>query len=164
MRPRTREIDPDSLARLRSAARNGGASGLMMRARVVVAFFEGASYDKLRQQYGHSPTTISRWIGRFRAGGIAGLRDKKRQGPPGPKRASLLSWLPDVVRQSPRGFQIEEDRWTLRALALLHEQQTGIPVSLESVRRALGKFGRSWTRAKHTITSPDPEYEAKRGQ
>jgi transposase len=136
----------------------------MMRARVVLAFFEGASYEQLRQQYGHSPATLAKWVRRFRGSGIAGLRDKKRQSPPGPKRARLLNWLPSIVHQSPRGFQIEEDRWTLRTLALLHEQQTGVPVSLESVRRALAQFGRSWTRAKHTITSPDPEYEAKRGQ
>jgi hypothetical protein len=35
-------------------------------------------------------------------------------------------------------------------------------VSGESVRRALKRLGKSWKRAKHWITSPDPQYLLKK--
>jgi hypothetical protein len=36
-------------------------------------------------------------------------------------------------------------------------------VSDETVRMAIKRLGRSWKRAKHWITSPDPEYARKKG-
>src|SRR5947209_1395690 len=35
-------------------------------------------------------------------------------------------------------------------------------VSGESVRRALKRLGKSWKRAKHWITSPDPQYPTRK--
>jgi hypothetical protein len=35
-------------------------------------------------------------------------------------------------------------------------------VSLETIRQALKKLGVGWQRAKHWITSPDPEYVRKK--
>jgi len=35
-------------------------------------------------------------------------------------------------------------------------------VSGESVRRALKRLGKNWKRAKHWITSPDPQYLLKK--
>jgi transposase len=57
-----------------------------------------------------------------------------------------------------------QDRWTLQALQAQCFSQTGQRPSLESLRRALKRFGYSWKRAKCTITSPDPDYQAKKGQ
>jgi hypothetical protein len=37
-----------------------------------------------------------------------------------------------------------------------------VPISDESLRRALKRLGTNWKRAKHWITSPDPQYLLKK--
>lgn len=164
MRKRTREIDPELLAALREKARHGVVNLEAFRARAVLAFFEGSSYAEIHARFGWATHTTSKWVGRFRAQGLAGLARKPRATPPPRVRGLLEAWLPTVVHESPRAFGPEQDRWTLEALQRVCEEQTGEQVCLESIRLALHRFGDSWKRAKHTITSPDPEYEAKRGQ
>jgi len=164
VRKRTREIDPELLAALREKARHGVVNLEAFRARAVLAFFEGSSYAEIHARFGWATHTTSKWLGRFRAQGLAGLARKPRATPPPRVRGLLEAWLPTVVHESPRAFGPEQDRWTLEALQRVCEEQTGEQVCLESIRLALHRFGDSWKRAKHTITSPDPEYEAKRGQ
>lgn len=164
MRKRTREIDEASLAALCGAAHSSGNSAAMLRARAVLCFFEGASYEQVRARFGFVPDTLSKWIGRFREKGVAGLRGQSSGGRSAPRREQAMAWLPTVVHQRPRSLGIPEDRWTLRTLQQLCHEQTGYRHSLEAIRLALHKLGHSWRRAKQTITSPDEEYEQKRGQ
>lgn len=163
MRKRTREIDEASLGQLRRAAHASGNSAVTLRARAVLAFFEGRSYVQIRHSFGFVPDTLSKWITRFREAGVRGLRGQSPGPRAAPRREQLLAWLPTVIRQSPRTLGLYEDRWTLRGLQELCQRQTGQVHSLEAIRVALGKFGQSWKRAKQTITSPDPEYAEKRG-
>lgn len=164
MRKRTREIDAESLAALHEMVRHGVRSTEAFRARAVLAFFEGSTYKEIHTGYGWASATTALWLSRFRAEGVSGLGAKVRSNPPGRVRGLLEVWLPTVVHKSPRGFGREQDRWTLEALQAVCERQTGERPSLESIRLALHRFGHSWKRAKRAITSPDPEYEAKKGQ
>ena len=164
MRKRTREIDEESLSALRKATHASGNSAVAMRARAVLAFFEGESYGAVREKLGFAPATLSKWIGRFRADGVSGLRGRPPGGGPAPHREHAMAWLPTVVHQPPRTLGIAEDRWTLRSLRQLCYEQTGQQHSQECIRSALHRLGQSWKRAKQTITSPDERYEEKRGQ
>ena len=164
MRKRTREIDAESLAGLRAKTRRGAVNQEAFRARVVLAFFEGSTYAEIRERYGWASHTTAKWVERFRGQGMAGLARKPRATPPPPVRGRLEGWLPGVIHESPRALGLEQDRWTLRALQSLCEEQTGERCGLESIRRALHGFGHSWKRAKRAIASPDPEYKEKKGQ
>jgi len=164
MRKRTREIDEESLSALRRAAHASGNSAVAMRARAVLAFFEGASYDDVRDRLGFVAATLSKWIGRFRADGVSGLRGRPPGGGPAPHREHAMAWVPTVVHRPPRSLGIAEDRWTLRTLQQLCFEQTGQRHSQECIRLALHKLGQSCKRAKQTITSPDESYEEKKGR
>lgn len=164
MRKWTREIEPEVLSALRRVVRHGAVNMEAVRARAVLAYFEGATYAEIHERFGWATHTTAKWVQRVREQGIAGLRRKPRDTPP-PRVATLLdTWVPTVLHQSPRLHGREQDRWTTAALQELCREQTGEQVSEESVRIALHRLGSSWKRAKRTITSPDPEYEAKRGQ
>jgi hypothetical protein len=72
--------------------------------------------------------------------------------------------LKDLLRRRPRGFGRPT---TLRTLGLAaqvcHEKGwTGRAVSAEALRQTLKRLGVGWKRAKHWITSPDPEYAKKK--
>ena len=66
--------------------------------------------------------------------------------------------------RSPRDFGQERGRWTLELAAQVSFEQgiIGTPISDESVRRALGRLKTNWKRAKHWITSPDPQDQQKK--
>jgi transposase len=52
--------------------------------------------------------------------------------------------------------------WTLRRLTDYLAEETGLRVSFETVRRELAKEDIVFSRPQHTISSPDPEYQAKK--
>jgi transposase len=140
-------------------------SQVVWRARIVLAYFDGQEYLEIAERFGCSEHTIARWIKRFRSEGVAGLQNRPRQSSGTGRRQKLLAvFLPETVHQSPRTLGVARDRWTLQSLQDLCFEQTGERPSQESIRRALKQFGYSWKRAKRTVTSPDPEYERKRGQ
>ena len=72
--------------------------------------------------------------------------------------------LQDLLHRSPRDFGHQTSVWTLPLAAQVSFQQGLTPtlVSGESVRRALKRLGTNWKRAKHWITSPDPQYLLKK--
>ena len=164
MRKRTREIDRELLEALQKKARQGAVNIEAVRAGRVLAFFEGSTYAEITERFGWATHTTAKWVQRVRDQGLAGLARKPRATPPPRVRGLLKGWLPEVIHQSPRSFGREQDRWTLESLRCVCAEQTGESVSLESIRLALRSLGNSWKRAKRTITSPDPEYEAKRGR
>ena len=73
--------------------------------------------------------------------------------------------LREMLHRSPREFGKDTSLWTL-ALAALVSFEEGITkerVSAETVRATLERMGIRWLRAKRWITSPDPQYERKKG-
>jgi len=71
--------------------------------------------------------------------------------------------LRDLLHRSPRDFNQPTSVWTLQLAAQVcyREGLTDYVVSHETIRQALLRLGVRWRRAKHWITSPDPEYAKK---
>src|SRR5215831_11471147 len=72
--------------------------------------------------------------------------------------------LRDLLHRSPRDFDKDRGLWTLDLAAQVSVEQGILStlVSDESVRRVLKRLGTNWKRAKHWITSPDPQYQLKK--
>lgn len=73
--------------------------------------------------------------------------------------ARALDRLRILLHQSPRSFGKDTSVWTLELAAEVSFAQGLTPrlVSDETSRAALSTLGVRWKRAKHWITSPDPE-------
>ncbi len=140
MRDQARAADPIEVQRLRALLARGGSASLVWRGRIVLAFLEGATYEQIRERFGGSPTSHSRWIRRFRERGLEGLRTRKRGPRKAPVREGLVEWLPEALSQSPLEHGLGSGRWTLETLQQLREHQTGERVSLESIRLALHRI------------------------
>jgi transposase len=78
--------------------------------------------------------------------------------------ASRRDQLRALLHQSPRTFGKPTSIWTLALAAevCLAEGITPHLVSDETIRTAIHALGMSWKRAKHWITSPDPDYAPKK--
>jgi hypothetical protein len=73
--------------------------------------------------------------------------------------------LKELLHRSPREFGKESTLWTLEDAAEVsfEEGLTEEKVSGETIRATLGRLGVRWQRAKRWMTSPDSEYERKKG-
>ncbi len=78
--------------------------------------------------------------------------------------AASVEQLKEILPQSPRNFGRATSLWTLGLAAAVSYENELVQerVSGETIRATLKRFGMKWTRAKHWIVSPDPEYERKK--
>ena len=106
--------------------------------------------------------TVRRWLKRYLAEGINGLRDAPRSGAPAQVTSAYQEQLVNVVRQRPRSLDQPYSMWTLQRLADYMAEQTGIRVTPETVRVRLKADDIVLSRPQHKISSPDPEYEVKK--
>ena len=77
------ELDADARAGLeRVTRRTTEAAGLVRRARIVVLVADGLPLDRVAREVGVRPTVVRTWADRYRAGGLAAVRDRPRSGRP----------------------------------------------------------------------------------
>lgn len=106
--------------------------------------------------------TVRRWMKRYMADGIEGLKDAPRPGATPKVTPEYEAKLLQVVRLRPRSMDLEFSLWTLQRLADYMAEETGIRVEAETVRQHLAKHDIVLSRPQHKISSPDPEYEVKK--
>ena len=68
-----------------------------------------------------------------------------------------------VVRKRPRGLDLPFSLWSCQRLADYLAEQTGLRVSDETIRRQLAEYGIALSRPQHKVSSPDLDYEVKKG-
>lgn len=106
--------------------------------------------------------TVRRWLKRYMAEGIEGLKDAPKSGNPGKVTGAYEEQLLSAVRRRPRSLDLPFSLWTLQRLADYLAEVTGIRVDAETVRLRLAKHEIVLSRPQHKISSPDPEYLVKK--
>jgi len=66
-----------------------------------------------------------------------------------------------VREKTPQDFGFYRSRWTASLLTELLEEQQGIKVSQETMRRVLHRLGFVWRRPRPIVGPTDPEYDCK---
>src|SRR4029453_13642487 len=136
------------------------------RAQYLLASANGQKPQAIAKTYGGCEQNVRNVIRAFNATGLDCLAPRS----PRPKSTkpllseAQLARLQHILHQSPRTFSKNKSTWTQALLAEVSYEQglTEQPVSDETIRRALGRLGAHWKRAKHWITSPDPAYARKK--
>jgi len=106
--------------------------------------------------------TARRWMKRYRAEGVEGLKDAPKSGNPGKVTPAYEERLLSAVRRRPRSLDLPFSLWTLQRLADYLAETTGIRVDAETVRLHLLKQEIVLSRPQPKISSPDPEYLVKK--
>lgn len=109
-----------------------------------------------------SEDTVVRWLKRYQAEGVEGLKDAPRPGRQVKVTAAYRAALGTAVRRRPRSLDLPFSIWTLQRLVDYLAEQTGIRIALETLRQMLKGEGIVLSRPQHKISSPDPEYEVKK--
>lgn len=106
--------------------------------------------------------TVRRWLKRYMAQGIEGLRDRPRSGAPLKTTLAYKERALEAVRRRPRSLGLSYSMWTLQRLADFLAEETEIMVSYETVRRLLAQAEIVFSQPQHKVSSPDPDYTAKK--
>jgi len=137
------------------------------RSQVLLSSARGEWVPRIAEFIGCDDQTVRNAIVAFNEQGIAAIEMRSRR----PKTTQPIfteegrERLKALLHRSPRDFGKETSVWTLQLAAEVSFAEGITPrlVSDDCVRIALKRMKVSWKRAKHWITSPDPEYERKKG-
>ena len=158
-----RSVTLEERAALDQQFRSTRSARLRSRIQVILlAVEEQMVAPKIAEITRMSDQSVRRWIKRFNAEGIEGLKDAPRAGRTPTVSATYRRRLLEVVRQRPRSLGQPYSIWTLHRLADFMAEECGERISYESVRRYLRSGGIVLSRPQHTISSPDPEYQVKK--
>ncbi len=129
---------------------------------VLLSAEKGLKAEDIAQIVRESHITVLRWLKRYLAEGIEGLKDVPRPGRSSTVTEEYRKQLLENVRRRPRSLGLEYSMWSLQRLSDYMAEETGVRLSYETVRRELAKEGIVFSRPQHTISSPDPEYQVKK--
>ena len=136
------------------------------RCQILLASAGGKTPSRIARDLGCTQPTVQHAIHAFRREGLDCLHRKSSR--PHSARPFLdqrqADALRDILHQSPRCFGHPTSLWTLDLLAEACHARAPTPRVLcdEAIRVALKRLGIRWQRAKHWITSPDPDYARKK--
>jgi transposase len=94
---------------------------------------------------------VSRWLGRFAAGGVTALADAPRSGRPVRADAAYRQALERALATSPRALGLPFDLWTSARLSVYLAQTTGVRIAPGWLRALLARQRYTYGRPKHTL-------------
>lgn len=168
MRPPThgRELTTDERTALQAGLRSSNGF-VLRRCQVLLANARGERAAVIARTVGCSGQAVHTILRAFDAQGLTCLawrssRPRTLHVAFAPERTEPLRAL---LHQSLRDFGKPTSVWTLELAAQVSFEHglTATRVTDETIRGTLARFGVKWQRAKHWITSPDPEYPRKKG-
>jgi transposase len=139
---------------------------VLRRCQILLASSREERAPAIAHDLGCDDQTVRNVIKGFNTSGLAVLKEGSSR--PHRLRTTFSEegsvQLKELLHRSPRDFGLERSTWTLELAAKVSFEQGIIAreVSDESVRRALKRLKTNWKRAKHWITSPDPQYLLKK--
>jgi transposase len=138
---------------------------VLRRCQIILASSRGQRAPNIALNIGCNEQTVRDVIKAFNARGLDALNRVSSR--PHRINAALACGgaekLRTLLHQSPRNFGKPTSLWTLKLAAEICFEQGLTPkrVSAETIRATLERLGIKWKRAKHWISSPDPEYVRK---
>jgi transposase len=161
-----RTLSNDEHKALQAGLRSSDAF-VLRRCQILLSSARGESPPQIARSLGCASQTVRNAIHAFNERGL----DALEPGSSRPKRTRAafdeqgVEALKQLLRHSPREFGKDTSLWTLEHAAEVSFEEgiTEERVSGETIRSTLKRLGVRWGRAKRWITSPDPEYERKKG-
>ncbi|MGI8539125.1 MAG: helix-turn-helix domain-containing protein [Rubrobacteraceae bacterium] len=163
-----RPISDDEREKLEAGLRSSDAF-VLRRCQILLASDRGENSYQIARSLGCDSQTVRNAIHKFNEEGLEAALAKGSSRPhtvhaafDSHKQAEKLKGL---LHRSPREFGKSSSLWTLEMAAEVsfEEGLSEKRVSGETIRATLARLGVRWRRAKRWITSPDPEYERKKG-
>jgi transposase len=139
---------------------------VMRRSQILLASARGERVPSIASALSCDQPTVRNAIHAFNQKGPDALQAGSRR--PQRLRTALThvdaETFKALLHRSPRDFGKPTGLWTLELVAMVCVEVgwTNTEVSAETIRQTLLRCKINWKRAKHWITSPDPQYQLKK--
>ena len=141
-------LKPKQRKRLASVVRRRSPQHwLVQRARIVLMSAQGMKVVEICAALSIDHQVVRRWVKRFNALGVDGLKDTERAGRPTEIEPRVLQKITTLVVQCPERFGVAMTRWSLRALTAFVFERYGWKIS----RSSLSRFLRSMALKPHRV-------------
>jgi transposase len=138
----------------------------LRRSQILLASADGKGPAEIGRAVGCTAQAVRNAIRAFEGDGLGCLAAKShaRKDPGRVWDRGHDEDLKDLLHRRPRELGKPTSLWTLALVAEVCHEKGWTPrvLSAEAIRLALRRLGVGWKRAKHWITSPDPEYAKKK--
>jgi transposase len=160
-----RPLTEDERSQIGAGLRSSDAF-VLRRSQILLASSRGERAQSIAESVGCNDQTVRNVIKGFNACGLGVLHRKSSR--PHRLRSAFtdqgLQAFKALLHRSPRDFGHPTSVWTLDLAAEVSFTQglTSTVLSGEAIRKILKRGGINWKRAKHRISSPDPQYLQKK--
>lgn len=145
-----------------SVYRGTGDARVARRAHVLLLLDGDWSYREIMEALFCSSDLVATVKRRFLDAGVeAALAEPNVESVIPYWKVAVVGW---VQHTTPRDFGFFRSRWSCELLARMLEEQQGVELGGEAVRRALHELGFAWRRPRPVVGLADPEYNAKLGR
>jgi transposase len=148
---RVHALSSEELAALQELYRQTKDADVRSRCQMILLSNDGLSPPAIAAQVRFHRRTVTRYIQRYEAEGLAGLLTKPRSGRPPKATAVYKSLLLSAVEQSPRSLGLPFSNWTTGSLAEHLTQETSIELSARQVENILKDNGWQLRRPVRTV-------------
>lgn len=160
-----RPLRAEEAQELRELAHSRTAEArLRDRARICWLAHQGQSVRAIQAELRLADGTVRLWITRFNDGGLAGLRDRRREGRPTTYGPDQVGELIAASLTAPQELGLPFGSWTLDRLAAYLAEEKGIAMKRSRIGEILQREGLRWRQQETWFGErPDPAFAAKRG-
>jgi transposase len=101
----------------------------------------GHSCRQVAGVFGEDDTTVQRWVRRFEARGLGGLRDGKKSGRPRSLSAELWSRVQEDLHRSPQDLGLQTALWDGPSLSKHLRRRYGVELGVRQCQRIFRQMG-----------------------
>ena len=148
-------------AELKRLYRRTDNAGVRSRCQMILLSAQGHSAAEIASLTFFDQDTVLFWFDRYEAEGLPGLQDRPRSGRPPKMTGKSRDDLEQAADQDPRDAGHPFSVWTCNDLAHYLAQKGHRRVTGETIRRHLRDLGFRIVRPVLSLSSPDPDYNAK---
>lgn len=160
-----RTLSPEEQAAIKAGLRSSDTFTLR-RSQILLASSRGQRPKVIAQNLGCATQTVRNAIHAFEEKGVVCLTPESSRPKTVQAQFDLAKCeaLRAILHKPPHVYGKQTSVWTLTLAADVCFEQglTESLVCIETIRQALLRLGVGWQRAKHWITSPDPDYVRKK--
>lgn len=165
MKLRVRELSAMEQATIKAwCGTQAGSVRLRDRACIIAWSAEGWWVSDIARVVRVTPQIVRKWIKRFNAAGLDGLKDQPRSGRPPTYTTEQVGEVIAVALLKPDRLGLPFGCWTLDRLAAYLNEERGLPIKRSRINEILVAEGLRW-RTDETWFGDrvDPQFAEKRG-
>lgn len=149
-------LTPDQVQQLRRLTHTA-VGRVALRALIVLWRAQGLSTLEIAARLDCDRQSVTPWIERFQAQGVAGLQDRARPGRPRHLDADTLDQVEAALERPPPQAAGPCTHWTLPRLRAAFVEKAARLFGVETLRRRLHERGFRWRRPRLWAWGQDPE-------